>query len=56
MDMKPQVTRPQLAAVTVLTLVFLTAGVFVAALYGDLSMRPNPEHLNTQMLAQPPQP
>ena len=40
----PTVTRPQLAAVTMLTLLSLGAGVFVAALAGDLTMRPGAEH------------
>jgi hypothetical protein len=33
-------TRAQLGAVTLLTVVALGAGVLIAALYGDLSMRP----------------
>jgi hypothetical protein len=56
MAMESAVTGPQMMAMTVLTLFFLAAGVFIGALCGDLSMRPNPEHLNTQMLAQPPRP
>ena len=41
MDMAPAVTGPQLIAMTVLTLSFLAAGVFIGALCGDLSMRPS---------------
>lgn len=40
MTMVSDVTGPQLIAVTVLTLFFLAAGVFIGALCGDLSMRP----------------
>lgn len=40
MDMAPAVTGPQMIAMTVLTLFFLAAGVFIGALCGDLSMRP----------------
>lgn len=39
MAMKSNVTRPQLTAVSLLTLLALGAGVLLAALYGDLSMR-----------------
>ncbi len=35
-----QITRPQLFAVTLLTVLALAAGVFLAALSGDLSMTP----------------
>ncbi len=38
MAMKTTVTRPQLTAVTVLTLVALSAGVLLSALYGDFGM------------------
>lgn len=53
MEMEVPVTLAQLAAVTLLTLVFLAAGLFVAALSGDLSMRPDPAHRDAQMLAPP---
>lgn len=36
----PQNTRPQLFAVTLLTVLALAVGVFLAALGGDLSMTP----------------
>lgn len=36
----PQITRPQLFAVTLLTLLALAAGVLLSALRGDLSMTP----------------
>lgn len=39
MVMAPGATRPQIVAVTVLTLVALAAGVLLAALYGDMAMR-----------------
>mgnify|MGYP002777186661 CR=1 FL=1 len=38
MDMKPKVTRSQLLAVTVLTLLALIAGILIAAFYGDFTM------------------
>ncbi len=38
MDMRPKVSRPQLLAVTVLTVLALAGGVLLAALYGDLTM------------------
>ena len=40
MAMAPTVTGPQMIAMTVLTLVFLATGVFIAAFCGDFSMRP----------------
>ncbi len=40
MDMAPKVTRPQLVAVTLLTVLALAGGTLLAALFGDLSMRP----------------
>ncbi len=40
MDMKPKTTRPQLVAVTLLTVLALAGGTLLAALFGDLSMRP----------------
>lgn len=40
MNMKPRVTKPQLIAITVLTLVALGAGVIIAALYGNFGMKP----------------
>ena len=39
MTMGAGVSRPQLAAVTVLTLLLLAAGVLLGALYGDVTMR-----------------
>ncbi len=41
MSMKSNVTVPQLLAVTALTLVALSVGVWIAALYGNFGMRPN---------------
>lgn len=38
MSMQPQVSRPQLVAVTILTLLALAGGVLLAALGGDLAM------------------
>lgn len=38
MNMKPKITRSQLVAVTILTLLLLAAGVLIAALYGDFMM------------------
>lgn len=38
MDMKPKATRPQLLAVTLLTLLVLAGGVLIASLYGDFTM------------------
>lgn len=38
MDMRPKVTAPQVAAMTLLTLLALAAGVLVAALYGNFTM------------------
>ncbi|HEY9605716.1 MAG TPA: multicopper oxidase domain-containing protein, partial [Allocoleopsis sp.] len=38
MDMKPKATRPQLLAVTLLTLLALAGGVLIASLYGDFTM------------------
>ncbi len=38
MSMKPKATRSQIFAVTLLTLLALTIGVLIAALYGDLTM------------------
>ncbi len=40
MDMVPKVTRPQIVAVTLLTVLALAGGTLLAALFGDLSMRP----------------
>ncbi len=39
MDMTPRVTRPQLVAVTLLTLLALAGGTVLAALFGDFRMR-----------------
>lgn len=38
MDMTPKVSRPQIAAVTILSVLALAAGVGLAAAFGDLSM------------------
>ena len=38
MNMKPQVTLPQLLAVTLLTILTLGGGVLLAALFGNFSM------------------
>ncbi|ABF43992.1 multicopper oxidase, type 3 [Deinococcus phoenicis] len=38
MDMTPKVSRPQIAAVTILSVLALAAGVGLAAQFGDLSM------------------
>lgn len=38
--MMSAITGQQMIAITVLTLFFLAAGVFIGALCGDLSMRP----------------
>lgn len=43
MNMRPNISRAQLAAVTTLTLLVLAAGVVLAALFGDLSMRAGSE-------------
>jgi len=40
MSMMSAITGQQMIAITVLTLFFLAAGVFIGALCGDLSMRP----------------
>lgn len=45
MDMNPKVPGPQLAAITLLTLLALAAGVFVGALWGDLAMRAGEMHV-----------
>jgi len=39
MDMTPRVTRPQLVAVTLLTVLALAGGTLLAALFGDFRMR-----------------
>lgn len=41
MNMETSVTKPQLVAVTALSLVALAAGIFIAAIYGNFLMRPN---------------
>jgi suppressor of ftsI len=41
MNMKATVTRPQLIAVTVLSLLALFTGIVIATLYGNFIMRPN---------------
>lgn len=46
MSMMPAITGQQMIAITVLTLFFLAAGVFIGALCGDLSMRPLPADRN----------
>jgi hypothetical protein len=38
-EMRPESTGPQLAAVTLLTLLALAGGVLLAALFGNLTMR-----------------
>lgn len=40
MNMKLKVTKPQLIAVTVLTLIALSAGIIIAALNGNFGMKP----------------
>lgn len=41
LSMKTSVTKPQLVAVTALSLVALATGIFIAAVFGNFSMRPN---------------
>lgn len=39
-EMKSSVTRPQMVAVTALTLILLAGGVFLSGIFGNLEMRP----------------
>ncbi len=40
MKMKSLVTKPQMVAVTALTLILLAGGIFLSGIYGNLGMRP----------------
>ena len=54
MDMKTAATRPQIGAITVLSVVTLAAGVLLATLYGQLTMRGEmPSHASAPTMPMP---
>ena len=48
MEMKTSVTKPQLIAVTIITLILLAAGISIAGIFGDFSMGPNMHSVSKQ--------